>query len=100
MAGKAIETLNTDQRAELPILAREQPQETERMADGNGVGWPVLFTLRTAGDEAEIDQGDFDPFKMVHDFGPESGMEAPAVNEDEMHFGTSHGSRPGARVLT
>ena len=69
------------------------------MADGDGIGRPVLFALRTAGDEAEIDQSDFGLFKMAGEVGPESGMEAPAMDEDEMHLSGSHGSRPGACVL-
>ena len=69
------------------------------MADGDGIGRPVLFALGTAGDEAEIDQSDFGPFKMAGEFGPESGMEAPAMDKDEMHLSVSHGSRPGARVF-
>ena len=39
----------------LPPPARSS-QSSERMADGDGVGRPVLFALGAAGDEAEIDQ--------------------------------------------
>ncbi len=69
------------------------------MADGDGVRRPVRFALGAAGDEAEIDQGDVGAFEMADEVGPDSGMEAPAMDENEMHRGASHGPRPAGRVL-
>src|SRR5512145_3249580 len=98
MATEAVETLNADESAELSSPAREQPQQAERMADGDGVRRPAHFSLGAACDEAEIDQGDLGPIKMADEVGPESGMKAPAMNQNKMHRVALHGARPAGRV--
>ena len=73
------------------------------MADRYGVGRPVLFTLGAAGDEAEIDQRDACSIKLADEVSPDSGMEAPAMDEHEMHLGAyiaraRRGARSAART--
>src|SRR5262245_21701188 len=98
MTAEAVEALHADESAELPSPARKQPQETERMADGDGVFRPALFARGSARHEAEIDRRNLCAVKAFDEAGPESGMEAPTMNEDEMHFGASHRLGPRARV--
>ena len=68
------------------------------MTDGDGVLRPALFARRSARHEAKIDQRDLGAIEVLDEAGPESGMEAPTMNEDEMHLGASHRLGPGARV--
>ena len=84
MAGKAVEALDADQRAEGPLLF-EQPKQAERMADGNGILGPIARAWRTSGDEAEIDETHVAAGQLAHDFVPHSRMEAPAMDKHEMH---------------
>ena len=62
------------------------------MADGDGVGRPVGLTLWTAGDEAEIDQGYVSVVELGDNIGPNAGMKAPAMDENEMHDAESDGT--------
>src|SRR5262245_55658911 len=98
MTAEAVETLHADESAELASTAREQPQETERMTDGDGVFRPALFARGPARHEAEIDQRNLGAVEVLDEASPESGMEAPTMNEDEMHLGASHRLGPRARV--
>src|SRR3990172_10411160 len=69
------------------------------MADRDGAGRPVRLALGAAGDEAEIDESDFGALKIADDIGPDAGMEAPAMDEHEMHLLASHRADPAGRVL-
>src|SRR5262245_2875562 len=95
MTAEAVETLQADEGAELPSPAREEPQETERVTNGDGVLGPALFARRSARHEAEVDQRDPGAVKAFDEAGPESGMEAPTMNEDEMHRGLHTASARG-----
>ena len=86
MAAEAIEPLDADQRPEAASALLEKPKQAERMADGDGVRRPVGLSFRAACDEAEIDEGDVGATQMRGEAGPNAGMEAPAMNEHEMHF--------------
>lgn len=58
VAAETVEALHADQAPELASAALKQPQQSKRMADGDGVGGPVSLTFGAARDEAEIDQSD------------------------------------------
>ena len=57
------------------------------------------LALRSAGDEAEIDQRDLGAIEMADEIGKDAGMEAPAMNEHETHLATLHGARGAPRIL-
>jgi hypothetical protein len=55
------------------------------MTNGNGVFGPIARALRAAGDETEIDEADLCPREMCDQVAPNSGMKAPAMDEDKVH---------------
>src|SRR5262245_64777327 len=99
MTAEAVETRQADEGAELPSPAREEPQETGRVTNGDGVLGPALFARRSARHEAEVDQRDPGAVKAFDEAGPESGMEAPTMNEDEMHGDFTPPRPEGSRPL-
>jgi len=84
MARKAVETLHAHpclERAPLP----EQPEKAKRMTDRDAVFRPFITTFRPPRHKSEIEQCDPSITEMGDEVGPDAGMEAPAMNEDEMH---------------
>src|SRR5262245_16020269 len=65
------------------------------MTDGDGVFRPALFARGSARHEAEIDQRNLGAVEVLDEAGPESGMEAPTMNENEMHLGLHTASARG-----
>ena len=55
------------------------------MTDGDTVLRPFISAFRPPGHESEIEQSDPGIPEMGDEVGPDAGMEAPAMNEDEMH---------------
>ena len=66
------------------------------MTDGDGVGRPVSLASRSAGDEAEIDESDLGAIEVSDNIGPHAGMEAPTMDEHEMHRIRFTSPAPGA----
>src|SRR5262245_43680164 len=87
MAAEAVEALNADQAPEAPLPVLEEPKQAERVAYSDRVGRPFGRALRSGGDETEIDQRDLGTVEIVREIGPDAGMEAPAMDEHEMHSG-------------
>src|SRR4051812_35706872 len=99
MAAKAVEALDADETPEPATPLLQQPEQTQRMADSNGVRRPLARGLGPAGNEAEIDQRGLGPIEMADEIGKDAGVETPAVNEDETHLATLHGARGAPRIL-
>ncbi len=85
MAAEAIKALDADQRTEAATSVLEQPEQSKRMADGDGVLRPVADAFGPAGNETEIDTADAGARQTLNDTVPETGVEAPTMDEHEMH---------------
>lgn len=90
MAAETIEALDADQRTEAAASVFEQPEQSKRMADGDGVLRPVVGAFEGAfgapGNETEIDKADAGAGQALNDTVPETGVEAPTMDEQEMHL--------------
>src|SRR5665648_160415 len=83
MGAEAVEALNADQRLEAAAPVLQQPQQAERVADGNGVLRPVVLTFGPSGDEAEVDHGHLSVSEMADDIGPCLLYTSDAADEED-----------------
>ena len=65
MAAEAVEALDADEAPEPAAALLEEPKQAKRVANGDGIRWPLGFAFRAASDEAEIDERGLGAIEMA-----------------------------------